>query len=421
MPPVIGGPNRVDRCYYAHATDHAPGGQQTSTGAGRAARVTAEAQEHMTTDVATGLKGVVLSNSTISFIDGEAGKLVYRGYNIHDLAQHATFEEVAYLLLYGTLPNRAQLAEFDQRLKAARTLPRDVTEVIRLTRRGHPMDILRTAVSALAAFEEDTSSITREVALAQGIRLTSQVATIVASIHRIRNGLEPVPPREDLSHAANFLFMLFGREPAEDEAKIIDLDLILHAEHSSNASAFAGRVAASTAADLISSIVAAIATLKGPLHGGAAEGVRHMMEEIGDAEKAVEYIQTKIAQGEKVMGFGHRVYKSEDPRAFELRDVARRLGEQRGDLHWLQIAQQVERVMEPYRAKGIYPNVDFYAGVVYSLLGIPDELFIPMFAVGRMPGWVAHILEQYDDNVLIRPLLQYTGPRHLRYVPIDER
>lgn len=375
----------------------------------------------MTTDVATGLKGVVLSNSAISFIDGEAGKLVYRGYNIHDLAQHATFEEVAFLLLYGALPDRGQLAAFDQRLKAARTLPRDAVEVIRLTRRGHPMDVLRTAVSALAAFEEDTASIDRDVTLAQGERLIAQVATIVAALHRVRGGLEPVTPREDLSHAANFLYMLFGREPTDDEARIIDLDLILHAEHSSNASAFAGRVAASTAADLISSVVAAIATLKGPLHGGAAEGVRHMMEEIGDATKAVDYIQSKIAEGEKVMGFGHRVYRSEDPRAFELRDVARRLGEQRGDLHWFQIAQQVERAMEPYRPKGIYPNVDFYAGAVYSLLGIPDELFIPMFAVGRMPGWVAHILEQYDDNVLIRPLLQYTGPRHLRYVPIDER
>ncbi len=380
-----------------------------------------EAQQRMSSDVATGLKGVVLSTSAISFIDGEAGKLVYRGYNIHDLAQHATFEEVAYLLLHGGLPSQTELDAFDARLKAARALPASVLEVIRLVKDSHPMDALRTAVSALSSFDESHGSIERDVTLAQGERLTAQVATIVAAYHRIRAGEEPVAPRGDLPHGANFLHMLRGAEPTEEEARIIDLDLVLHAEHSANASAFAGRVAASTAADLISSAVAAIATLKGPLHGGAAEGVKEMMEDIGDAEKAVEYIHAKIEQGEKVMGFGHRVYKSEDPRAYELRAVARKLGEERRNLTWFKIAQQVEQAMEPYRPKGIYPNVDFYAGAVYSLLNIPDDLFIPMFAVGRMPGWVAHILEQYDDNVLIRPLLDYTGPRHLRYVPIEQR
>jgi len=240
-------------------------------------------------------------------------------------------------------------------------------------------------------------------------------------MHRLRAGQEPVAPRDDLTHAANFLYMMFGQEPAPEDAKIIDLDLILHAEHSSNASTFAARVAAGTAADLGSAIVAAIATLKGPLHGGAAEAVQKTVEEIGDPQRAIEYIKEKIEAGEKVMGFGHRVYKTEDPRAHELRDVARELGHKRGNDRWFQILQEIERAMEPYRPKGIYPNVDFYAGAVYSLLGIPDEQFIPMFAVGRMPGWVAHVLEQYQDNVLIRPLLEYTGPRHLRWRPIEQR
>lgn len=369
----------------------------------------------------TGLKGVVLDETRIALIDGDAGKLVYRGYNIHDLAQHATFEEVCYLLLQGTLPNREQLAVFDAQLKAGRTIAEPVLRVIEQVKAAHPMDILRTAVSAAVALDEHSHEATVEVGLPVGIKLISQVATIVAAMHRIRGGLEPVAPRDDLTHAGNFLYMMFGKEPSPEHAKIIDLDFVLHAEHSSNASTFAARVAAGTAADLGSAIVAAIATLKGPLHGGAAEAVQKTVEEIGDPQRAIDYIKEKIEAGEKVMGFGHRVYKAEDPRAHELRDVARDLGHKMGNDRWFQILQEVEKAMEPYRPKGIYPNVDFYAGAVYSLLGIPDEQFIPMFAVGRMPGWVAHVLEQYADNVLIRPLLEYTGPRHLRYVPIDQR
>ncbi|HZP56406.1 MAG TPA: citrate/2-methylcitrate synthase [Dehalococcoidia bacterium] len=369
----------------------------------------------------TGLKGVVLDESRISLVDGDAGKLVYRGYNIHDLAQHATFEEVCYLLLYGALPKRAQLQEFDHALKAARAIPEQVIDIMDRVKAAHPMDVLRTAVSAIVALDESGREATVEVALPAGIRLISQVATIVAAMHRMRGGMDPVAPREDLGHAANFLYMMFGREPSREDAKIIDLDLVLHAEHSSNASTFAARVAAGTAADLGSAIVAAIATLKGPLHGGAAEAVQKTVEEIGDPERAIAYIKEKIEAGDKVMGFGHRVYKTEDPRAAELRGVARDLGHARGNDRWFQILQEIEKAMEPYRPKGIYPNVDFYAGAVYSLLGIPDEQFIPMFAVGRMPGWIANVLEQYEDNVLIRPLLDYTGPRHLKYVPIDER
>ena len=371
--------------------------------------------------IGTGLRGVVLDETRIAFIDGDAGKLVYRGYNIHDLAQKATFEEVCYLLLYGRLPDADQLAIFDRQLKAGRGIPQSVIHIIENVKAAHPMDILRTAVSAVVALDENSHEASVAVALPSGVRLISQVATIVAAMHRIRQGLEPVTPRDDLGHAANFLYMMFGREPTAEDASIIDLDLVLHAEHSSNASTFAARVAAGTAADLGSAIVAAIATLKGPLHGGAAEAVQKTVEEIGDPQRAIDYVESKIKAGEKVMGFGHRVYKNDDPRGIELKGIAADLGVKRGNERWFQVLQQIEKAMEPYRAKGIYPNVDFYAGAVYSLLGIPDELFIPMFAVGRMPGWVAHVLEQYEDNVLIRPLLEYTGPRHLRYLPIEER
>jgi len=369
----------------------------------------------------TGLKGVVLDETRISLIDGDAGKLVYRGYNIHDLAHRASFEEVSYLLLYGALPTRTELSAFEGELKNSRAIPESVVEIIDRVKAAHPMDILRTAISAVVGLDENSHEAKAEVALPVGVRLISQVATVVATMHRLRNGLEPVTPRDDLSHAANFLYMMFGKEPAAEHAQIIDLDLVLHAEHSSNASAFAARVAAGTAADIGSCIVAAIATLKGPLHGGAAEAVQKTVEEIGDPQKAIDYIEERIKAGEKVMGFGHRVYKTDDPRGQELRGVARDLGNKMGENTWFQILQEIERAMEPYRSKGIYPNVDFYAGAVYSLLGIPEEQFIPMFAVGRMPGWVAHVLEQYEDNVLIRPLLEYTGPRHLRYKPIGER
>lgn len=368
-----------------------------------------------------GLKGVVLDDTRIAFIDGDEGKLVYRGYNIHDLAHRASFEEVSYLLLYGELPNAAKLADFDRQLKAARAVRQPVLEIIERVKAAHPMDALRTAVSASVALEENSSEASVEVGMPVGIRLIAQVATIVAAQHRIRSGMEAIAPREDLSHAANFLWMMFGQEPTEEDAKIIDLDLVLHAEHSSNASTFAARVAAGTGADIGSCIVAAIATLKGPFHGGAAEAVQKTVVEIGDPQKAIDFVEQKIKAGEKVMGFGHRVYKNEDPRATDLRGVASDLGHKRGNDRWFQILQEIEKAMEPYRSKGIYPNVDFYAGAVYSLLGIPDEQFIPMFAVGRMPGWVAHVLEQYSDNVLIRPLLEYTGPRHLRYVPIEQR
>jgi citrate synthase len=368
-----------------------------------------------------GLKGVYLDATRICHIDGEKGILLYRGYSIHDLAQNATFEEVCYLLLYGDLPNRQQLAEFDAALRASRTLPSAVLDIIRSVKDAHPLDVLRTAVSALSAFDPDVKDMTPEANLRKGTRLIAQFPTIVAAHERMRNGLEPVPPREDLNHAANFLWMLKGEEPDADSAKAMDLDFILHAEHSSNASAFAVRVAASTLADLHAAIVAGIAALKGPLHGGAAEAVIEMAEEIGEPERAEAWVKEQLAQGKRIMGFGHRVYKTEDPRARHLRELAKRLGEKFGDPKTFQIMTAIERAMQPLRAKGIYVNVDFYAGCIYHYLGIPADLYIPIFAIGRIPGWVAHALEQYADNLLIRPLLHYVGPMERPFVPIDRR
>jgi citrate synthase len=374
-----------------------------------------------TPELARGLKGVVLDTTETSFIDGEAGKLLYRGYNIHDLAERSTFEEVIYLLLYGRLPRRQELAALDEALRSSRALPPEVIDVIRLVQRAHPMDVLRTAVSALAAFDPDTEDNSEEATLRKAIRLTAQVPTIVAAHHRIRTGQTPVAPNPELNHAANFLYMLHGRAPSEEAAKALDVDFILHAEHGTNASAFAARVTVSTGADLHAAIVSAIGTLKGPMHGGAAEAVMRMVQEIGEPERVEEYVQHALAEGRRIMGMGHRVYKVEDPRARHMRERARVLGEKMGQPKWYRILERIAEVTSPLRARGISLNVDFYAGAVYYLLGIPEDLFVPMFAIGRMPGWCAQVLEQMRNNILIRPLLHYTGPMDLEYIPLEER
>lgn len=375
----------------------------------------------METTLARGLKDVVLDTTQSSFIDGEAGVLLYRGYNIHDLAENSNFEEVCYLLLYGALPKRAQLDDFKKRLVAARSLPEPVLQVIRLVQSAHPMDVLRTAASALSAFDPDVEDNSREANLRKSERLIAKFPTIVAAHHRIRRGLEPIAPREDLDHAANFLYMLEGTDPSPEAVDAMDLDFLLHAEHGANASAFAARVTASTLSDMHSAIVTAIGTLKGPLHGGAAEAVQKMTNEIGTPERAQEYIREKLARHDRIMGFGHRVYRAEDPRARHMREKSRTLGEKLGHEEWYKILTQVEKDMAPYQSRGIYVNVDFYAGSVYSLLGLPEDLFVPIFAIGRIPGWCIEILEQYENNMLIRPLLEYVGPRDLQYVPIDQR
>jgi citrate synthase len=376
----------------------------------------------MAPEIMKGLKDVYLDTTESSFIDGQEGKLLYRGYNIHDLAEESTFEEVIYLLLYGSLPTKEQLAEFDHTLRANRRIPDEVTQVLELVKKSHPMDALRTGISALSAFDPDVNDNSTEATIRKGVRLTAMGPTIVAAHHRLRQGLEPVAPNSDLNHAGNFLYMLFDKLPDQETTSLLDVDFILHAEHGANASAFGARVTASTLSDLHSAVVTGVGVLKGPWHGGAAEEVMKMALEIGQPENAEEYCRKILDNGGRIMGFGHRVYKAEDPRARHLRERSKTLGEKMGQPHWFQILTYLEQeVMVPYRSRGIFVNVDFFAGSIYYLLGIPDDLFIPIFALGRIPGWTLQCVEQYQDNILIRPLLEYTGPMDLEYMPIEQR
>ncbi len=368
-----------------------------------------------------GLREVYIDRTQSSFIDGDVGKLLYRGYDIHDLAEKSNFEETAYLVMNGELPTQAQLDAFDAELKANRELPGEILDVIRLTRNSHPMDVLRTAVSALSAYDPDTEDNSSEATLRKGVRLTAQAATIVAAHARVRNGDPVVAPDPALNHAANFLYMLFGEKPADEDARLIDKDFVLHAEHGINASAFGARVAASTQADLHCAVTTGISVLKGPSHGGAAEEVMKMTQEIGDEENAENYVRERLRSGGRIMGFGHRVYKALDPRSVHLQDDARELGERKGEPKWFQILQSVIEVMEPYRRRGIYQNVDFFSGAIYYLLDIPDDLFISIFAMGRVPGWTAQVVEQFENNILLRPRLLYTGEMDVEYVPIERR
>jgi len=376
----------------------------------------------MAPEIMKGLKDVYLDTTESSFIDGEEGKLLYRGYNIHDLAEKSTFEEVIYLLLYGNLPNRSQLADFDKVLKDNRRIPDEVIQVLDLVKNSHPMDALRTGISALAAFDPEVDDNSTEATVRKGIRLTSMSTTLVAAHHRLRQGLEPVAPNPDLSHAGNFLYMMFDAIPDEETTKLLDVDFILHAEHGANASAFGARVAAATISDLHSAVVTGVGVLKGPAHGGAAEEVMKMALDIGQPENAAEYCRNILDNGGRIMGFGHRVYRAEDPRARHLRERSRVLSEKMGQPHWFQILTYVEEeAMVPYRSRGIYVNVDFFAGSIYYLLGFPEDIFIPIFALGRIPGWTLQCVEQYENNILIRPLLEYKGEMDLEYVPLEQR
>ena len=374
-----------------------------------------------TVKINRGLKGVYFERSGVSHIDGAKGELLYRGYSIHDLATQSTFEEVAYLLIYGELPTASQLAEFDARLKEARVLPPQVLDVIEATKDGHPMDVLRTAVSALAALEPNSTRTGEQDFEANGIRLLSQVPMVIAAHHAIRQGRRPVGADPDLGHAANWLWMLKGEKPSADAARLADVDFILHAEHGANASSFAARVTVGTDANLHGAIVTALSTLAGPAHGGAAEDVMKMVHEIGSPDKAADYVKSKRAAKEAVTGFGHRVYRAEDPRARHMREGVRRLGEEMGAPEWYEILQGVVDAMKPYARHGLNVNVDFYSGVIYQLHGIPMDLYVPIFAIGRMPGWIIQCLEQKRRNILIRPLTLYDGPPPRAYVPIDER
>lgn len=377
----------------------------------------------MTDDVKInrGLIGVYFDRSSVSLIDGAKGELSYRGYSIHDLAAHASFEEVSYLLIHGELPTPAQLQDFDAALKAARQLPDQIYDIIRACQQGHPMDVLRTAVSALAALEPDSQTATAEGFVRNGIRLTSQVPMIIAAHEAMRNNRTPVAADPALSHAANWLWMLKGEKPSEDAARLADVDFILHAEHGSNASSFAARVTVGTQTNLHGAIVTALSTLAGPAHGGAAEDVMKMVHEIGTPGNAAAYVKAKRAAREPVTGFGHRVYRAEDPRARHMREGVRRLGQEMGAPEWYEILQAVVEAMQPYARHGLNVNVDFYSGVIYQLHGIPMDLYVPIFAIGRMPGWVVQCMEQQQSNILLRPLTAYNGPDARPWVPLQAR
>ena len=368
-----------------------------------------------------GLNNVYFDRTKTTYINGKEGILEYRGYNIHDLAEKSSFEEVSYLLLYGKLPTITELEEFNSSLKNSRHIPSEVIDIIKSLKNSHPMDVLRTAVSALSSFDEEAADKSYDATMRKGIRLTSQVPTIVMAHNSIRNGKDPVEPSKELSHAANFIYMLNGETPTESTSTLMDKDFIVHADHGSNASAFAARVCAGTQADLHSSITTGISVLSGPSHGGAAENVMKMVKEVGSPENAKDYVINLQKSGERVMGFGHRVYKAEDPRAAQLREGVKFLSEEKGDPSWYEILVAVMDAMKPYQRRGIYANVDFFAGVIYHLLGIPTDLFVPIFAVGRIPGWTIQVLEQYENNILLRPLLSYTGEHEQEYIPIENR
>jgi citrate synthase len=373
----------------------------------------------MAGEVQRGLQDVVALESRICFIDGREGRLIYRGYDIRDLAAHASFEEVAYLLWYGRLPSGGQLAELTERLVALREIPPELARVLdTLPPTSSPMDVIRTAVSALAVFEPgETAPGPSSIGGAQ--RLTAALPTILGAFQRRRAGLAPLAPRPHLSHAAYLTYALLAREPTELEARAVDVALILHADHELNASTFAARVTASTLSDLYSAVTSAAGTLKGPLHGGANERVMEMLDEIKTVDRVDEVVTAKLARHERIMGFGHRVYKVEDPRATILREWARRIGEAKGDLRYYQLLERVREVV--HREKGLYPNVDLYSGAVYAPIGIPADLFTPVFAASRVVGWTAHVLEEYDDLRLIRPTARYVGPTDLVYAPVGAR
>lgn len=371
-------------------------------------------------EVKVGLQDVVIATSSICSIDGQRGILTYRGYNIHDLAQNSTFEEVVYLLWHGRLPKRQELEELRRELAENRPIAPEILDLLkRLPPPQHPMETLRTAVSALSLYDPEAEDMSVEANHRKALRLTGQMGTIVAAFGRIREGKEPVSPDPKLNHAANFLYMLQGKAPDAETARHFDVALILHADHSFNASTFAARVTASTLSDMHSAITSAIGTLKGPLHGGANEQVMRTLLEIQTLEKADDYVHQLLAQKKKVMGFGHRVYHTEDPRATVLRKMSEEIGRRHNNTKWFEMSKQIEDLM--IREKKINANVDFYSASAYYVMGIPLDLYPLVFAVSRISGWTAHVLEQYAANKLIRPLAEYTGPANQKYVSIDKR
>jgi len=370
--------------------------------------------------VSTGLRGVVAASSSIGDVNGEKGELIYQGLNIHDLATKSTFEEVVFLLWNGRLPKRADLDELRKNLAASYELPEPVATLIKtFPTAAEPMDALRTAISALSFYDKESRDLSRAASIRVATRLTARFPTTVAAIDRARNGLDPVKPRPDLNIATNFLYMLKDELPDEFDAHVLDVALILQADHELNASTFTARVVAGTLADMYSAVTAALGALSGPLHGGANTAIMKILLEIGSIDRVESYVEEALAKKKKIMGFGHAVYKTEDPRATHLRRFSKEMGERKGDTKWYDMTAKLEEVMK--REKGLLPNVDAYSASTYYMMGIPLDLYTPIFAISRISGWTAHILEQYADNKLIRPRAEYIGPRNVPYVPIDER
>src|SRR3954452_17892620 len=372
------------------------------------------------TAAAAGLRGVVAAQSAIGDVNGEQGILLYQGYNIHDLAEHSTFEEVVFLLWNGRLPKADELSELKERLRRNYEAPAEVIETMkRFPKTADPMDVLRTAVSSLDFYDPNSHGTDREHAVKAAIRITGQIGTIAAAWDRIRNGKEPIAPDTSLSIAENFLYMLRGERADADEERIFDVCLILHADHELNASTFTTRVVAGTLAGMYGAVTAGVAALAGPLHGGANTNVMKMLLEIGDLDKVDQWLEDALISKRKIMGIGHAVYKTEDPRATWLRRYSKHMGEKKGEMKWYNMSQRIEQLM--LEKKGMHPNVDFYSASTYYLMGIPLDLFTPIFAVSRISGWTGHILEQYANNKLIRPRAEYIGARDLKYTPIDQR
>ncbi len=371
---------------------------------------------------ARGLAGVTALESSICFIDGDKGELLYRGYDIDDLARNTTFEEVAYLLWKGELPTQSQLDELTAQLQAERTVPPDLLDHLRhhTPADAEPMAAMRTALSMLAAYDDESEDMSPEANYRKSIRLTAKLPTLVAAFDRIRKGKEVVAPLQEGSTAYDFLYMLNGERPGPAAEEIMDAALVLHAEHSLNASTFAARVIGSTLADIYSAVTGAMGALKGPLHGGAnIEVMETLLALDASGETAQDYVDRKLGAKEKIMGIGHRVYKTLDPRATILRELLRGLSEEKGETKWLEMSDTIRSTVK--ERKGLDANVDFYSASVYYLLGIETDLYTPIFAISRMTGWTAHLLEQWADNALIRPRAQYTGPRGLTVTPIAER
>jgi citrate synthase len=368
-----------------------------------------------------GLEDVIAGQSEICFIDGKKGILSYRGYDIHELAPNSTFEETAHLLWSGRLPTKEELGETTRAMAGSRAIPDGVVSVLRsLPASGPPMGALRTGVSALALFDPDAEDSSPEANRRKALRLTAQAPTIVAAIARLGAGEAPLPPRTDLGHAANFYYMLFGRAPNSTVERLLDVALILHADHEFNASTFAARVTAATLSDMYSAVTSAIGALKGPLHGGANANVMRMLLEIGEPANVGGVVRGMLDARKKIPGFGHRVYKTEDPRATHLRQMSREAGVREGNTRWFDMSVEIEKLLKT--EKNLNANVDFYSASAYYVVGLPIELFTPFFAISRMAGWTAHLLEQYADNRLIRPRAEYTGHApDLRWVPVDQR